>query len=134
MYKIWRGILRHLLAGDGWLRRRAAGGGSGSGMIRQAILVAGVLCGGTAQGGELFRCGSSVVSADMSLAELKSKCGEPTKKTVETQDVYARAAGGGTIKTGTATVERWVYDRGTRSSSMIVKITDGVITSLEWSE
>jgi hypothetical protein len=134
MYKIWRGILRHLLAGDGWPRQRAAGGGSGTAMIRQAILVAGVLCGGTAQGGELFRCGSWVVSADMSLAELKSKCGEPTKKSVETQDVYSRAAGGGTIKTGTATVERWVYDRGTRSSSMIVKITDGVITSLEWSE
>jgi len=103
-------------------------------MIRQAMLIAGVLCSGAAPADELFRCGSWVVSADMSVVELKAKCGEPTKKSVETQDVYARAAGGGTIKTGTATVERWVYDRGNRSFSMVVTITDGVITSLERGE
>jgi hypothetical protein len=134
MSKYGAGFLLHLLADKGRLRQRGAGGGSGNAMLRQAILVAGVLCGGTVHGGELFRCGSWVVSADMSVAEFKTKCGEPTKKSVETQDVYSRAAGGGTIKTGTATVERWVYDRGSRSSSMIVTITDGVITSLEWSE
>jgi hypothetical protein len=98
------------------------------------VLFAGVLCSGSALGGELFRCGAWVVSADMSVAEVKAKCGEPTKKTVETQDVYARAAGGGTIKTGTATVERWVYDRGSRSFSLVVTITDGVITSLDRGE
>lgn len=103
-------------------------------MIRKTLLIAGVLCSGSALGGELFRCGSWVVSADMNVAELKAKCGEPTKKTVETQDVYARAAGGGTIKTGTATVERWVYDRGSRSFSLVVTITDGVITSLDRGE
>jgi len=103
-------------------------------MIRRTLLIACVLCSGSALGGELFRCGSWVVSADMSVAELKAKCGEPTKKTVETQDVYARAAGGGTIKTGTATVERWVYDRGSRSFSLVVTITDGVITSLDRGE
>jgi hypothetical protein len=103
-------------------------------MIRQVLLIAGVLTAGSALGGELFRCGSWVVSADMSVAELKAKCGEPTKKTVQTEDVYARAAGGGTIKTGTAKVERWVYDRGSRSFSMVVTITDGVITSLERGE
>ena len=80
-------------------------------MIRRTLLIAGVLCSGSALGGELFRCGSWVVSADMSVAEFKAKCGEPTRKTVETQDVYAHAAGGGTIKTGTTKVERWVYDR-----------------------
>jgi hypothetical protein len=85
---------------------------------------------GTATAGELFRCGSWVVSADMGVAEFRQKCGEPTKRSVETQDVYAHAAGGGTIKTGTTTVERWIYDRGSRSFSMIVTITDGVITSL----
>ena len=65
-------------------------------MIRRTLLIAGLLCSGSALGSELFRCGSWVVSADMSVAELKAKCGEPTTKTVETQDVYARAAGGGT--------------------------------------
>jgi hypothetical protein len=99
-------------------------------MIRRTLLIAGVLCSGTTLGSELFRCGSWVVSADMSVAELEAKCGEPTTKTVETQDVYARAAGGGTVKTGTTKVERWVYDRGSRSFSMVVMIADGVITSL----
>lgn len=100
------------------------------GMLVAAML----LSAGSAAGGELFRCGSWVVSAEMSVAELKAKCGEPTRKTVETQDVYARAAGGGTIKVGTSTVERWIYERGSRSFSMVVTITDGVITSLERGE
>jgi hypothetical protein len=98
-----------------------------------SAVVLAALCsalGASAAAEELFRCGSWVVSVDMSVAELKQKCGEPTRRTVETQDVYAHAAGGGTIKTGTTTVEHWVYERS-RASSMVVTITDGVITAME---
>jgi hypothetical protein len=94
------------------------------------VLVAALLPGGTVASGELFRCGSWVISPDMSVAELKQKCGEPTRRKVETQDVYSHAAGGGTIKTGTAIVEHWIYERG-RALNMTVTITDGVITSME---
>jgi Protein of unknown function (DUF2845) len=88
------------------------------------------LLAGTAAAGEQFRCGSWVVSAGMSVADLKAKCGEPTKKTVETQDVLVRAAGGGTIKTGTTTVEHWTYG----PFHMVATITDGVISNLERGE
>lgn len=94
-----------------------------------ALLGATMLLARLVPAGELFRCGSWVVSAEMSVAELRQKCGEPTRRTHETQDVYARAAGGGTIRTGTMVVERWIYERGL-SSSMVVTITDGVITDM----
>lgn len=100
------------------------------GVFASMLLVTAMLPGGTLRAGELFRCGSWVISAEMSVAELRQKCGEPTRRTVETQDVYARAAAGGTVKTGTATVEHWFYERS-RSLTMIVTITDGEITGME---
>lgn len=100
------------------------------GVLAAIALAAAALPWGAAPAGELFRCGSWVVSAEMSVAELRQKCGTPTRRTVETQDVYARAAGGGTIKTGTATVERWFYERS-GSLTMVVTITDGEITGME---
>ena len=103
----------------------------GDGMIRRMLLIAIVLGAGPAPGEELFRCGSWVINSEMSVADLKAKCGEPTSKSVETQDVRSRVGGGGTIKTGTATVEHWVYDRGSRSFSMVVTIVDGKIIRLE---
>lgn len=99
------------------------------GLLALALLSAIALPGRFASAGELFRCGSWVVSAEMAVAELRQKCGEPTRRTRETQDVYAHAAGGGTIKTGTTVVERWIYERRL-GSSMVVTITDGVITDM----
>ncbi len=94
-----------------------------------ALLLGATACASAVTAGELFRCGSWVVSAEMSVAELKQKCGEPTRRTVETQDVRARAAAGA-VKVGETVIERWVYERS-RSSSMVVTITDGVITGME---
>jgi hypothetical protein len=99
-------------------------------LLLGASLLGAALLARTASAGELFRCGSWVVSAEMSVVELKQKCGEPTRRTRETQDVYAHAAGGGTIRTGTATVERWIYERS-GSLTMIVTITNGEITGME---
>ena len=83
---------------------------------------------------ESFRCGQWIASPDMSVDELLEKCGEPTSRTIETVDVYGRSASGGRIKTGTSTVERLTYDRGSQSFVMIVTITDGRITSMEREE
>ena len=81
---------------------------------------------------DTFRCGSWIASPDMSVGELLEKCGEPAQKTSETVDVYARtASGGGTYKTGTSTIEKWTYDRGSQAAPMIVTIVDGKIKSME---
>ena len=76
---------------------------------------------------EYFRCGSSLVSADMSVAELLNKCGDPSSKEVSTHDVYTEHG----VKTGTSTTEVWRYDRGSRAAPMTVTIVDGQIQSME---
>lgn len=80
---------------------------------------------------ETFRCGQWIASPEMSVEELLQKCGEPTDKRVETVDVYARAAAGGRLKTGTTVIETWTYDRGSQSFAMVVTIVDGRIKSME---
>jgi len=82
-------------------------------------------------GSEPFRCGQWIASPDMSVEELLDKCGEPTSRTVETIDVYGHSAQGGRIKTGTSTVEKLTYDRGSQSFTMIVTIVDGEIKGIE---
>jgi hypothetical protein len=83
---------------------------------------------------ESFRCGQWIASPDMPVQELLEKCGEPTSRTVETVDVYGQSAQGGRIKTGTSTVERLTYDRGSQSFTMIVTIVDGEIKGIERAE
>jgi Protein of unknown function (DUF2845) len=74
-----------------------------------------------------FRCGSSLVSAEMSLAELAQKCGYPSS--TETSIVDVRNEYG--AKVGTSTVETWRYDRGSRAAAMLVKVVDGKIESIK---
>ncbi len=85
-------------------------------------------------GSDSFRCGQWIASPDMSVQELLEKCGEPTSRTVETTDVHGRSAQGGRIKTGTSTVEKLTYDRGSQSFTMIVTIVDGEIKGIERAE
>jgi hypothetical protein len=80
---------------------------------------------------ETFRCGQWIASKDMSVTELLEKCGEPTTKSVRYEDIFAKSAGGGTNRIGTATIETWTYDRGSQSFAMIVTIVDGKIKSME---
>lgn len=82
-------------------------------------------------GDELFRCGSSLVSTELSVAELLQKCGEPSSRQVSTQDVRSHVVGGGTEKLGTTTTEVWRYGPGSVASGMIVTIVDGKIQSIE---
>jgi Protein of unknown function (DUF2845) len=76
---------------------------------------------------ELFRCGIWLVSADMSVAELLTKCGKASSQQVSTQDVRNFYG----VKVGTSTTEIWRYDRGTRAAPMIVTIVDGQIQSIK---
>jgi hypothetical protein len=74
-----------------------------------------------------FRCGSWLVSSDVSLSELLKKCGEPSSKKVSVQDVIGSYG----KKLGTTRVETWRYDRGSRAAAMIVKVVDGKVESVE---
>lgn len=80
-----------------------------------------------------FRCGRWVVSQDLPAAEIREKCGEPDEKTSETVDVRGPSDAGGhsTVKRGTTTTERWIYDRGKLASPMLVVIVDGKVRSVE---
>jgi hypothetical protein len=85
-----------------------------------------VLVPGVGMSDGFFRCGSSLVSADISAAELLQKCGPPSSKEVSTQDVWNSHG----VKTGTSTTETWRYDRGSSAAAMIVTIIDGQIHSI----
>lgn len=82
-----------------------------------------------------MRCGRWVVDETASVAELLEKCGEPTSKEIETEDVMARnAATGRVFKVGTSVTERWLYRRGTQLLPMRVTIVDGKIRRIERAE
>ncbi len=52
-----------------------------------------------------FRCGNKLIATGMTQAEVLAQCGEPTAKTVETQDVRS-----GPQVVGTTQVSRWTYE------------------------
>ncbi|HEV2227875.1 MAG TPA: DUF2845 domain-containing protein [Steroidobacteraceae bacterium] len=86
-----------------------------------------VLVPGVSRSDEVFRCGSWLVSADVSVAELLKKCGKPFSQEVSTQDVHNKHG----VKVGTSTTEIWRYDRGSQAAPMVVTIVDGQIQSIE---
>ena len=80
--------------------------------------------------GETVRCGSALVDQSTTVEELLQKCGEPTSRREEQQDVRVKS-GNGTRKVGTTVIEYWTYDRGTQAAPMVVTIVDGKIRSLQ---
>jgi uncharacterized protein DUF2845 len=81
---------------------------------------------------EKFRCGNWIASSDMSVNELIQKCGEPTSRKTEIQDVTTRNRDNGLmVKTGETQIETWTYDRGSQAVPMVVTIVDGRIKSIE---
>lgn len=73
-----------------------------------------------------YRCGSSLVSADASVAELLKKCGKPTSQQISMQDVYNEHG----VKVAVSKTEVWRYDRGYSAPPMVVTIVDGQIQSI----
>ncbi|MGQ0384452.1 MAG: DUF2845 domain-containing protein [Gammaproteobacteria bacterium] len=97
-----------------------------------AITVLSLMLASTTAQAESFRCGARIVSEDSTVEELLELCGEPTMKSVETVDVYGPTkSGGGRVKRGTITIEKWTYDRGSQSFPMVVTIEDGKIKRME---
>ena len=60
---------------------------------------------GIAAADDTFRCGNRLIEPGMTQAEVLGLCGEPTSKTVETQDVRS-----GTQVVGKTEVQRWTYE------------------------
>jgi hypothetical protein len=77
--------------------------------------------------GDLIRCGSGLVSTEISATELLNRCGEPSSRAVSTQDLRDEYG----VKVGTLTTESWRYDGDTKAPRMTVTIVDGQIQSIE---
>jgi Protein of unknown function (DUF2845) len=83
---------------------------------------------------ESMRCGKWVVNETAAAAEILEKCGEPQKKDISHEDVYARNALGNTNKIGVKVTERWRYQASNRVLPMLVTIVDGKVVSLDRTE
>lgn len=81
---------------------------------------------------DTLRCGSSLIEVGSSEADVLAKCGQPTSKATITEPVWARAVNGNLYQSGTTQSQIWRYDRGPRQFPAILKITDGVLQSLEF--
>jgi len=95
-----------------------------------AAWTAGLALTATLAGAETMRCGSWVVSPDTTVEDLLKKCGPPTTKQITREDVRARGAAG-SFKVGESVTEKWIYDRGSLSFTMVVTIIDGEVKSIE---
>ena len=81
---------------------------------------------------ETFRCGKWIITDETTVDELVHKCGAPTTHESKTEDIKVRNRNNGLmVKMGETTTERWVYERGSRASAMVVIIVDGKIKSIE---
>jgi Protein of unknown function (DUF2845) len=78
-----------------------------------------------------MRCGKWIVNETMTTNEILQKCGEPQKKDVEKEDVFAKNPAGYTTKRGEQVIERWYYKHSTGSLPMMVKVVDGKVVSIE---
>ena len=95
-------------------------------------LLAVLTIGAVAQADETFRCGKWVVSSEVTLGELKSKCGPPSSSSSRTEDVRVRNRNTGLMMTtGQTTIETLTWNRGSSAAPMVVTVVDGVIKSIE---
>lgn len=78
-----------------------------------------------------MRCGKWIVNETMTTDEILQKCGEPQKKDVSKEDVYAKNQAGYSTKRGEQVTERWYYKPSSGSLTMMVKILDGRVVSIE---
>jgi hypothetical protein len=75
--------------------------------LRSSIFfaLAGIALSGSSLADDSFRCGSKLIVAGMSQAEVLQHCGEPASRSTEKQDVRS-----GNRVTGQTDVHRWTYD------------------------
>jgi hypothetical protein len=100
--------------------------------MRQTVLVASLLlCLPLAATADSMRCGKWIVNETMTTDEILQKCGEPQKKAVSKEDVYAKNPAGYVTKRGEQVTERWYYKPSSGSLTMMVKVLDGKVVSIE---
>jgi Protein of unknown function (DUF2845) len=86
--------------------------------VASAIALASLCCAALpASASDTFRCGSQLIQAGLSQAEVRAKCGEPTSQSVTTEDVRS-----GNQVVGKTQKARWTY---ARYSSTTVLVFDG---------
>ena len=78
-----------------------------------------------------MRCGKWVVNETMTTAEILQKCGEPQNKEVSKEDVFSRNPQGFVTKHGEQVTERWYYKPSPGALTMVVKVLDGKVISIE---
>ena len=104
-------------------------------MLRAMRFHALVMCAASilplAAAADSMRCGKWIVNETMTTNEILQKCGEPQKKDVSKEDVFARNPAGYTTKRGEQVTERWYYKPSSGSLTMLVKILDGKVISIE---
>jgi hypothetical protein len=98
-------------------------------MLGLLIAIAALGTGAGASAGESFRCGQWIITDELTLAELKAKCGEPDSKTSETVEVRGKV-GTGSVPRGTTTVEHWTYVLSS-GAHYVVTVVDGEIRKIE---
>lgn len=104
-------------------------------MLRRMRVPAVVICALSivplAASADSMRCGKWIVNETMTTDEILQKCGEPQKKDVSKQDVYAKNPAGYSTKRGEQVTERWYYKFSSGSLPMLVKVIDGKVVSIE---
>jgi len=99
--------------------------------MRTPILTLLLLLPLAASADETFRCGNWIVSSDLTVDDLLKKCGEPTDKKIDVQEIKVRNRDYNLMTSqGTTTTETWTYDRGPNAAPMVVTIVDGKIKSI----
>lgn len=82
---------------------------------------------------DTLRCGSYLIQLGDDAFSVIAKCGEPTKRMTISNPVYASSGEGGVVPTGAvALTELWHYDRGSGQFPVIIKISDGVVQSIQF--
>lgn len=81
---------------------------------------------------EPFRCGKWVITSELTVGEIVSRCGAPDARQSRTEDVRIRNRNTGLMMTrGQTTTETLTWNRGARAAAMVVTVVDGAVKSIE---
>ena len=102
----------------------------------RALSVVFVACVLYAQAGaahaDILRCGSSLIEVGDTVGHVLQKCGTPASKTIVEEPVWSRGVNGNVYQTGTTKAELWRYTFGPNKFPAVVRITEGVVESIEF--
>src|SRR6187401_2272492 len=100
--------------------------------MRTPIVTVQLLLPLVASADETFRCGKWIVASDLTVDDLQKKCGEPTDRKIDVQEIKVRNRDHNLMTSqGTTTIETWTSDRGPNAAPMVVTIIDGKIKSID---